>query len=413
MTTILDTQATAMDRWGFTEWLNNSRKNDDSYDPPVLDGASNEIISIDGRKLVNFAGIGFLGWQQDAGVLDSFTKAVANYGLVTGGSRITQGVAEPHRAVESLLCQITGKQRALTFGTGLLANVGFVQGMSSRFSFDDQPGVNNADMVMVLDRDSHWSMWKAADRFELGRNLFTFRHNNVTHLRKVLEKLRGRRVVVGFETIYSADGTIAPIGEILDLCEEYGAVSYADDANGFMVYGNGGYRFAKEYEELRRATFIMMSFSKSVGLEGGAIVGPADGIEALEYLSGTSMFTAAIQPPTASAIEYVLRRMIDDPQIMGRYLDRVDSFRARLTQTGCVINETPSYITSITIGSDEIAKHLRKEFIKLGFLVPVFRYPAVKKNRAVIRLLLNARISQEQEESFIDTLVNLKKKYDF
>ncbi|MFE0026868.1 aminotransferase class I/II-fold pyridoxal phosphate-dependent enzyme [Amycolatopsis sp. NPDC059021] len=409
----LSSTGSALDRWGFAEWVAASKRSNELYDPPVLNGLNDAIVDIDGRKLVNFAGIGFLGWQHEPDVLTSFTAAAADFGLVTGGSRMTAGISQPHRDVESLLCEITGRERALTFASGLLANVGFVNAMSARFSFAGGLGVDNTDMVFVLDRDSHWSMWKAAEKFGIGRNLLTFRHNDTAHLRKVLEKVRGRRVVVGFETVYSADGTIAPIGEILDLCEEFGAVSYADDANGFMVYGNGQRRFAREYEDLRRATFLMMSFSKSVGLEGGAIVGPADAMQAFEMLSGTSMFTAAIQPPTASAIAYVLRRMLHDPAVVDNYLDRVDRLRSELTKTGCTINPTPTYITSIAIGSDEIAAQLRLDFAECGYLVPIFRYPAVKKNNAVIRLLLNARLSQDQLDGFIDTLAALKKKYDF
>lgn len=403
----------ALAKWDFSEWVELGKRSNEWYGPPVLNGLNDAIIDVGGRKLVNFAGIGFLGWQHEPDVQTTFVEAAYDYGLVTGGSRLTAGVSQPHRDVESLLCQITGKERAITFASGLLANVGFVNAMTTCFSFTSDPGIDNADTVFVFDRSSHWSMWKAAEKCEIGRNLLTFRHNDVAHLRKVLEKARDRRVVVGFETVYSADGTIAPVGEILDLCEEFGAISYADDANGFMVYGNGQHRFAQEYEDLRRATFIMMSFSKSVGLEGGAIVGPTEAVEAFEWLSGTSMFTAAIQPPTASAIAFVLRRMLEDPTVIGNYLDRVDLLRSKLTSIGCTINSTPTYVTSIAIGSDEIAAQLRLDFADSGYLVPIFRYPAVKKNNAVIRLLLNARLTSVHVDGFVDTLASLRNKYGF
>lgn len=147
--------------------------------------------------------------------------------------------------------------------------------------------------------------------------------------------------MVGFETVYSADGSVAPVGEILDLCEEFGAVSFADDANGFMVYGNGSHRFAQEYEDLRRCTFVSVSFGKGVGLSGGALLGPADAIDAFTYLSGTSMFTTNLQPPTAGAIVTVLRRMLADPSLMEKYLDRIDDLRERLIASGATINRCP------------------------------------------------------------------------
>ena len=339
----------ALARWGFSEWVESARRSGELIATPELDDRNDAVISINGRKVVNFAGIGILGWQHDPDVRNVFVETAMNYGLVVGGSRVVQGVARPHLELEALVAEITGRQKALTYATGLLANVGFVHAMSARFSFNDQPGVDNADTVFVLDRDSHWSMWKAVERFKFGRNLINFRHNDIADLRQVLENLRGRRVVVGFLTVYS-DGSMAPVGEILDLCDEFGAVSFVDDANGFMVYGNGGHRFAAEYEELRRATFLMVSFGKSIGLGGGALAGPADALDAFRFLSGTSVFTTNIQPPTAGAIVHVLRRMRQDPSVMERYLDRVDRLRERLLGIGCTINATPTYVTTISVG---------------------------------------------------------------
>ncbi|MDT3443240.1 MULTISPECIES: aminotransferase class I/II-fold pyridoxal phosphate-dependent enzyme [unclassified Pseudofrankia] len=403
----------ALDNWGFSEWIGATRRSGDFVAPPELDGVNDAVVSMNGRKMINFAGIGILGWQHDPQVRRVFAETAAAYGLVVGGSRMVQGVSRPHLELEALVAEITGKEKALTFATGLLANVGFVNAMSTAFSFDDRPGVDNSDAVLVLDRRSHWSIWKGADRFERGRNLFAFRHNDTAHLREVLEQLRGRRIIVGFETVYSADGSIAPIGEILDLCDEFGAVSFADDANGFMVYGNGGPRFAAEYEALRRVTFLMVSFGKSVGLGGGALAGPADALDAFHYMSGTSLFTTNIQPPTAGAIVHVLRRMRQDPSVMERYLDRVDQLRARLLGIGCLINPTPTYVTSILVGVRDLALRVRADFLDRGYLVPMFGYPAVKKDGAVIRLMMNDRLSDEDVDGFVDTLAELKRKHGF
>ncbi|ONH49611.1 aminotransferase class I/II [Frankia sp. CcI49] len=407
------TAEAALARWGFSEWIAQTRRTGEFIDTPELDGVNDAVISVDGRPMVNFSGIGILGWQHDPEVRRVFAAAAAEYGLVVGGSRLVQGLSRPHLELERLVAEITGKEKALTFATGLLANFGFVHAMKARFSFADEPGVNNADMVLVLDRDSHWSMWKAADGFKYGRNLFDFEHNDVAELRKLLAELGDRRVVVGFETVYSSDGSMAPVGEILDACEEFGAVSFVDDANGFMAYGNGGHRFAAEYEALRRATFRMVSFGKAVGLSGGAVVGPADAIDAFRFLSGTSIFTTNIQPPTAQAITHVLERMRRDPSVMERYLDRIDRLRERLIAVGCTINSTPTFVTSIAVGSNETAVRVRRDFLERGYLVPMFVYPAVRRNEAVIRLLVNNRLSDEQLDGFVETLAELRTIHGF
>jgi 8-amino-7-oxononanoate synthase len=405
--------AQGLARWGFSDWVGALRSSDEWIAPPELDDVNDAIVTVRGRKMVNFAGIGILGWQHDPDVRRVFAETAASYGLVVGGSRMVQGLAPPHHELETLVAELTGREKALTFATGMLANVGLLNALSARFSFDDRPGVDNSDMVLVLDRSSHWSVWKGAERFQPGRSLFGFRHNDTAHLRKVLERLRGRPVVVGFETVYSADGSIAPIGEIADLCDEFGAVSFADDANGFMAYGNGGPRFAAEYEALRRVTFLTLSFGKAVGLSGGGLAGPADALDAFHLLAGTSMFTTNLQPPTAGAIVHVLRRMRADPSIMERYLDRIDRLRARLLAIGCTINPTPTYVTSIAMGSTEVARRVRQDFLDRGYLIPMFGFPAVKKNAPVIRLLLNDRLSDEHVGDFVDTLADLKRRHGF
>ena len=400
-------------RWGFSEWLAASRRDGIIVPTPELDGVNDAVVSIGGRKVVNLSGIGILGWQYDPDVRNAFMETAQNHGLVVGGSRMLQGLSQPHRELESLVASITGKEKALTFATGMLANVGLVNAMAATFSWDERHGVDNSDMVLVLDRDSHWSMWKAAEGLERGTTLLNFRHNDVGDLAQVLANIRGKRVVVGFETVYSSDGSVAPVGEIADVCEEAGAVSFADDANGFMAYGNGGHRFAQEYEDLRRVTFLMVTFGKAVGLVGGALAGPADAIDAFRYLSGTSMFTTNIQPPTAGAIVTVLRKMLGNPRIMADYLDRVDRFRQQLVGIGVTVSPTPSYITSILIGKNPVAVAVRDEFLERGYLVPMFAYPAVKRNQAVIRLMLNNRLTDEHLDGFVATLADLKQKYGF
>ncbi|MEZ0093526.1 aminotransferase class I/II-fold pyridoxal phosphate-dependent enzyme [Streptacidiphilus sp. EB129] len=404
----------AIRTWGFTEFVRNGVASGNVYqDIPRLDGASDAVVSIEGRRLVNFASINFLGLQHDPTVLRRFKDAADVYGIATGGSRATQGVCRPHQEVERLLCEATGKERAISFASGLLANLGFVTAMGARLSMGRGTSVDNSDTVFVLDRYSHWSLFKATEHLEFGKTLVTFRHNDPKDLERHLERLAGRKVVVIFESVYSADGTVAPIGDLVDVCARHGAVSFVDDANGFLVYGPEHRPFAEEYRAMRRADFVMVSFSKSVGLEGGAVAGPADAIHAFDVLSGTSMFTAAMQPPTADAAAYIMRRLMDDHSVVDGYLARVADFRRRLEQTGCTVSPTRTYVISVFIGKGETAEQVRQEFIERGYLVPVFRYPAVKKGESVMRLMLNARHTEEQVDGFVQTLAEVRREYGF
>jgi 8-amino-7-oxononanoate synthase len=409
----MDISSCDISKWGFAEFVQNAVREGVLCDIPVASSPSSATICLHQKEFVNFAGINFLGLQQDADVLAHFTREAYTYGLVTGGSRLTQGICQAHRQLEEELCRLTGKERAITFASGLLANIGFIHAMSSNFYLNRHCQIDNSDTVFVLDRDCHWSLWKAVERFPYGKQVFSFQHNNPHHLKEILATLAEKKVVVVFESLYSADGTVAPIGDLLDICEQYQALSYVDDANGFLIYGAQHRPFATEFAQLSRATFIMMSFSKSVGLEGGAIVGPADPIHAFELLSGTSIFTAAMQPPTASTASLIIQRLCEHPQLIDDYLAKVAQFRAQLIEIGCTINPVPSYITSIFVGSDEKAKYLRPLFREYGYIVPVFQYPAVKQNQAVLRIILNYHHTEAHIHGFLKTLANFKEKYEF
>ncbi|EHP40585.1 5-aminolevulinate synthase [Cupriavidus basilensis OR16] len=372
-----------------------------------MQGMSGPNITRDGLPFVNFSGINYLGWQQDKSVLSAFCASVMRYGLSTGGSRATQGVCEPHHRLERILSRHHGKDKTLTFASGMLANMGFINAMTAKFNFSSTSKIDNRDAVLVFDRDCHWSLWKAAAHLKFGERLLAFRHNDVVDLERVLGMVGDRKAIVVFESVYSSDGSVAPIGEILDVCERTGTLSYIDDANGFMVYGEPQRPFYEAFKHMRRADFIMVSLSKSVGLEGGAISANAEFIDAFEVLSGTSIFTAAMQPATACAAASIIERLQDDPSVMDDYLRRSLDFRQALLDLDLPLNEEASFITSVMIGNDSKAERVREALEEEGFCVPIFRYPAVKRNHALMRLIQHKDHTESDIQRFVGCLATL------
>ncbi|MFI1176780.1 aminotransferase class I/II-fold pyridoxal phosphate-dependent enzyme [Streptomyces melanogenes] len=407
------TPATSVDRlapWAFAAFVE-ANTHDTSYRPPVVDGPVGPTIIRNGRELVNFASISFLDLERHVPVRLLFAEGALAHGLSTSGSRMTQGICRPHQVLEETIAHHTGKERAISFATGLLANIGFVHAMSSSAHFDAGIEVRNHDTVFVVDRDVHWSIWKGLQGLDYGRNVHAFRHNDAGDLARVLGRVRTRKIVVIAESIYSADGTMAPIVEILDECDRHGAVSMIDDANGFMVYGPESRPYAREAAAIRqRADFVMVSLSKAIGLEGGAIAGPASAIDAFELLSGTSMFTAAIQPPTAHTAKHTIDVLAANPGIVDDYLAHAARLRRQMHEAGTATTPTESYMLSVPIGNDAAALQMREWFIEDGYLVPVFSYPAVSRNQALLRLFPHEGHTEEQMDGFLHTLLAYRRR---
>ncbi|MFJ8471204.1 aminotransferase class I/II-fold pyridoxal phosphate-dependent enzyme [Kitasatospora sp. NPDC094011] len=400
--------------WAFAAFVE-ANTHDTAYRPPVVDGPVGPTIHRNGRELVNFASISFLDLERHLPVRGHFAEGARTHGLSTSGSRMTQGICRPHRVLEETIARHTGKEQAISFATGLLANIGFVHAMSSSAHFDTGIEVRNHDTVFVVDRDVHWSIWKGLQGLAYGRHVHAFQHNDVADLARILDRVRsggrGRKTVVIAESIYSADGTMGPIVEILDECDRHGAVSMIDDANGFMVYGPEHRPYAREAAAIReRADFVMVSLSKAVGLEGGAIAGPAPAIDAFELLSGTSMFTAAIQPPTAHAAERTIAALADDPRIVDDYLAHAARLRRRMHEAGTPTTPTDSYMLSVPVGSDAAALQMREWFVGDGYLVPVFSYPAVPRNQALLRVFPHEGHTEEQVDGFLETLLDYRRR---
>ncbi|WP_405162987.1 pyridoxal phosphate-dependent aminotransferase family protein [Nocardia sp. NBC_01499] len=359
----------------------------------------------------NFASVNMLNLQRRDDVMNCLLAATKKYGLASGGSRTVQGISPGHLAMEATVAEYLQKEAAISFGTGTLANIGFINAMSGTHSYMPGVAMVNRDVVFVYDRDAHWSLWKAVEGLKFGERIFSFKHNSAENLEEVLKGLPGKRVVVVFESVYSIDGTVGPMHELVDVCQRYGAVSYVDDANGFLLYGAPHRKFAQEYAGMRRADFIMVSMKKAVGLEGGLIAGPANAILSFELLSGTGSFTAGMSAPAAAGTDYITKLLAyDEPEIVDGYLAKVDDFRKMLVDAELPITDTETCFSSLVIGDERRCVELFHAYLEEGIRVPPYLYPAARRGQAVLRIIINAAHTDEQLHNFIEVSKKLRDK---
>lgn len=390
-----DSHVEYSDSWGVRSFCEAVRASGLAAVPPILEGSTSAVVSDGPGEIVNFASCSFLNMHNHPAVLEAFVETAPRFGLATGGSRMVQGKLRPHVDLEAALAAATGKEAAITYASGFLANVGFIHAMSRSMHISKDVSWDVDETVFLLDHNSHWSLWKAVEGLKFGNRVMSFNHNDMVSLERRLQALKGRRAVIIFESIYSDDGSVAPVREIVALAQKYEALTFVDDANGFLVYGPSRFRYAEEFAALEDVTFHMVSLSKAVGLEGGAIAGPAEYITVLEWLSGTSSFTATMLPPQAAAACRAIELIRGDASILDRFHNVVDRFRAALSAANFELNPFPSYITTTRIGAERDAERVRVAARDAGYLVPVFRYPAVKRGHAGLRLIPNIHHTDE------------------
>ncbi|MDQ1289872.1 MAG: Pyridoxal phosphate-dependent acyltransferase [Actinomycetota bacterium] len=402
-----------MDSWGVDSLLTKAVDLGMDLSVPVLPDATRGVMHHGDQVFVNFACISFLGRHVAEDALNTASEALYRYGLATGGSRLVQGISEPIHDLETSLAKICNKPAATSFASGLLANIGFIHAMSTRLTVSDSLVWDMTDTVFLLDKGCHWSILKGVESLRGTDRLFTFKHNDLDSLESLLRLNKNRRTIVVFETVYSVDGSMGPVEGIVSLCRRYGALSYADDANGFLVYGGKGRPFAREYEALDGVDVRMVSFSKAAGIEGGGIAGPESLVRAIEYFSGTSAFTATLVPAAAAAAVSTMELLMDQPEIVDGYLEKAALMRSKLDAAGFEINEGESYITTVHVGDERVVEYVRSTALSRGYVAPSFRFPAVPRGHSGLRIMPNIDHTADHFDGFIDVLSECRKVYPF
>ncbi len=345
---------------------------------PTARGARAEAIR-DGRALVSFSCNDYLGLSQDPRVIAAAQQALARYGAGAGASRLVTGNHPDLVALEERLARFKGKEAALVFGSGYLANVGIA------------PALVGAGDLILVDALGHSCLFSGA-RLS-GADILRFRHNDVTHLESLLAKKRAKakRVLILTERVFSMDGDRAPLGEILSLAERCDAWTLVDDAHGLGVVEPGA-----------RAPLEMGTLSKTLGSYGGYLCASRAVIDLLTSRARSFVYTTGLPPASAAAALAALDIVEIEPERAARPLALARRFTAKLG-----LPEAQSPIVPVLIGQAEAALDLSAALEARGFLVVAIRPPTVPAGTARLRVALSAAHEEAQVDALADVLRDL------
>jgi 8-amino-7-oxononanoate synthase len=266
----------------------------------VLEGHEGTVATYQGRKVIMCGSNNYLGLTMDARVREASRQALEQYGPSCTGSRFLNGNLQLHEILERELAEFFGMEAALVFSTGYQTNLGAVDALIGR------------NDVAIVDKDAHASIVDGC-RMSYGE-MKRFAHNNLDDLERQLRGCpprSGKLVIV--DGVYSMGGDIAPLPEIVPLCQEYGARLLVDDAHGAGVLGNGC-GTAAHFGLTKEVDLVMITFSKAFASLGGALMGDADVIHYVKHHARSLIFSASIPPSNAAAALAALRIIRDEPQ---------------------------------------------------------------------------------------------------
>jgi 8-amino-7-oxononanoate synthase len=335
-----------------------------------------------GKRLIMCGSNNYLGLTTHPQVRQAAIEAIEKFGTSCTGSRFLNGTLEMHEQLEKELAEWVGKPAALVFSTGMQVNLGTISSIIGRKD------------VVLLDRDDHASI---VDGARLGwGEVRRFRHNDMADLERLLADTPddvGKLVVV--DGLFSMEGDIAPLPEIVPLCKKYGARLMVDDAHALGVLG-GGRGTAAHFGMTEDVDLIMGTFSKSLASLGGFIAGDEDVIHYIKHHARALIFSASITPASAASALAALEVMRQEPERVKRVNEIGEYMRTHLRQLGFDTGNSMTPVVPVVIGDDMKAIITWKTLFDSGVYVNVVVSPAVPQGRQLLRTSYMAIHTDEQ-----------------
>jgi 8-amino-7-oxononanoate synthase len=351
------------------------------YFRTIESGMDAEVVT-GGRSVVMLGSNNYLGLASHPRLRRAAAAAVEKYGVGLSGSRLLNGTLDLHVKLERKLALFHRRQAALVFSVGYLANLGVLSGLCGRGD------------VVVLDKLVHASMVDACRL--AGVDVRRFRHNDPSHLDRVLSSEGGRPALVAVDGVYSMDGDVAPLPDLLAVCRRHRARLLVDDAHGLGVLGKTGRGTAEHFDLEQEVDLVVGTLSKATGGQGGYVVGDEAVVDFIRHLSRPLIFNASATPPAVAAALEALDVIADEPGLRARLWANTDRFLGGLKARGFDTGPTRTPIVPVQVGAQERTflfwRQLREEGIFVNPVLP----PAVPAGRCIVRATVIASHTEAQ-----------------
>ena len=361
----------------------------------VLESAQGAEVIVDGKPCLNFCSNDYLGLANHPSVIEAFKQTSEQYGVGSGASHLVCGHSAVHHQLEQELARFTGRDRAVLFSTGYMANLGVINALLSKNDF------------VFEDRFNHASLLDAG--LLSGARFQRFLHNDIDNLQARLKKAGAGRKLIVVDSVFSMDGDLAPLNDLAELAEQYDAWLMADDAHGIGVLGENGAGCAEHYQlSQQQLPVLMATLGKSFGVFGAFVAGSETLIETLIQFARPYIYTTALPPAIAAASLASLDIIRSEPSRRTHLISLINQFRNGII-THCAdipiqLLDSQTAIQPLLIADSEKAAVISDTLIQRGILVSAIRPPTVPVGTSRLRVTLTAAHTAEQVQQLLDVL---------
>jgi glycine C-acetyltransferase len=343
-------------------------------------------------KLLNLSSYNYLGLSYRSEVIAAAKRALDQYGLGAAGSPILSGTMDVHVELERALAAFKGKEAAMVFPTGYSTNLGLIQ------------GIMRAGDWVIADQNAHASIVDGAILSKA--NVRFFRHNKPEDLEKKLRQTTGKKLVV-VEGVYSMDGDVCRLPEIVEITKKYDARIMIDEAHSAFVYGANGRGVAEHFGLEDEIDIHVGTFSKALGGQGGYVAGSKALYNYLMGFARSRFFSCALSPVVTAGVRESLRIAQAEPELRTRLWENVSYMRAKLGEYGVDVGESTSQVIPVMIRNDRRIMHIAHRLQQAGLYLQPILYPAVAKHRSRFRISVSASHTKDQLDEGTSILVRI------
>jgi 8-amino-7-oxononanoate synthase len=364
------------------------------YSEPLTSAPTTHVTVRNGKTgqlhdLINMASYNYLGISYRPEVIEAAVEATRRYGLGASGSPILSGTFDVHGELAAEVAAFKDKEAAILFPTGYSANVGFIS------------AIMRAGDTILLDQYSHASIVDGAILAK-SKTVF-FRHNNPLDLERKLTGVKGKKLVV-VEGVYSMDGDVCLLPEIVEVAKRHGARILIDEAHSTFLFGPNGRGVAEHFGLDKEVDFHLGTFSKSLGGQGGFVCGAKELIDYVNAFGRSRFFSCNLAPMIAAGLLAGLRIVEREPNLRAKLWANVAFLRRRFAEEGIDIGKSNSQVMPVMVNNDSKVLGIAEKIQERGLFLNPVTYPAVPKHKSRLRISVSAAHTEEDLETAVKVI---------
>jgi len=360
----------------------------------TIESASDGWVMIDGRRVLNLCSNNYLGFANDPRLREAAKRAIDAFGVGPGAVRSIAGTMSLHVELERRIAQFKGAEAALSVQSGLNTNLATI------------PLLMGQGDVIFTDELNHASIIDGVRLTKAQRVIYA--HRSAAALAERLEENKGiEKKLIITDGVFSMDGDLAPLPEIAELAEQYGAIVMVDDAHGEGVLGDHGRGIVDHFGLHGRVDIECGTMSKAFGVMGGYIAGSADLVEYLRQQARPFLFSSAATPPDVAACIAAIDILEEDDSPVRKLWDNAEYFKNALQEMGFDTGRSQTPITPVMLGEAETAWAFSKRLFAEGVFGTAIAFPTVARGKARIRAMLSAAHTGQDLDFAIDAFARV------